>query len=440
MATPHRRVFSILLLLVGLSVVFTVALVYNIAYVERPAIRRGVHTLREPRRFSNGSRRSSLAVVSALNQRWMTWQTLESPGKYRACVPYPTPDHVFDRELTGGLVDTSETNMTILQCLHHCINLEYTYAALTKGTQCYCTNVHRSTSLLRYVDSALCDVPCTGDRNYDCGGREYFSLYRTSVPDVRCSSKSVGKDGAFPLTALASYPRSGNTWTRQLIEAATGVYTGSIYWKAERESPISQKVFLGGNDDYHRLHTICVKTHRSERKHIGDFSDAVLLIRNPYRTIVAEVFRRFMFAKSGSVDDSMEYLKSKDWQKFVDKEGQRWHDMNLNWIKYSKRLLVIHYEQLETHTEDQLTRIVQFLRKSPDQERIACSVQDNPSSSSTGVSLGNHGVKTRAYLTTDPFTPSMHTIIDSFILSVNESLIAKGQDPLPSDYSNIRVF
>ena len=29
--------------------------------------------------------------------------------------------------------------------------------------------------------------------------------------------------------ALASYPGSGNTWIRWLIEAATGIYTGSVY-------------------------------------------------------------------------------------------------------------------------------------------------------------------------------------------------------------------
>ena len=29
--------------------------------------------------------------------------------------------------------------------------------------------------------------------------------------------------------ALVSYPGSGNTWTRYLVEAATGVFTGSIF-------------------------------------------------------------------------------------------------------------------------------------------------------------------------------------------------------------------
>ena len=32
-----------------------------------------------------------------------------------------------------------------------------------------------------------------------------------------------------PMRALASYPGSGNTWSRFVIEAATGIFTGSIW-------------------------------------------------------------------------------------------------------------------------------------------------------------------------------------------------------------------
>jgi hypothetical protein len=32
-----------------------------------------------------------------------------------------------------------------------------------------------------------------------------------------------------PTVGLASYPSSGNTWLRYLIEGATGYFTGSMY-------------------------------------------------------------------------------------------------------------------------------------------------------------------------------------------------------------------
>ena len=38
-----------------------------------------------------------------------------------------------------------------------------------------------------------------------------------------------GPPGSIPKLGLASYPCSGNTWTRYLIEGLTGYYTGSIY-------------------------------------------------------------------------------------------------------------------------------------------------------------------------------------------------------------------
>ena len=45
----------------------------------------------------------------------------------------------------------------------------------------------------------------------------------------RCTAVQFGAEGSFPLTSLSSYPRSGNTWVRYLIEEYTGYYTGSIY-------------------------------------------------------------------------------------------------------------------------------------------------------------------------------------------------------------------
>ena len=37
------------------------------------------------------------------------------------------------------------------------------------------------------------------------------------------------KNGSLPTTGLVSFPGSGNTWIRYLIEGATGIFTGSFY-------------------------------------------------------------------------------------------------------------------------------------------------------------------------------------------------------------------
>jgi hypothetical protein len=37
------------------------------------------------------------------------------------------------------------------------------------------------------------------------------------------------KIGSLPITALTSFPGSGVTWTRQLIEGVTGIFTSTVY-------------------------------------------------------------------------------------------------------------------------------------------------------------------------------------------------------------------
>ena len=66
------------------------------------------------------------------------------------------------------------------------------------------------------------------------GARDYFLLKMTHRPwkeDPTCSAHQIGfiTNHTYPLMALVSYPGSGNTWIRQLIEGLTGFFTGSVY-------------------------------------------------------------------------------------------------------------------------------------------------------------------------------------------------------------------
>eukprot|EP00057_Strongylocentrotus_purpuratus_P032628 XP_788295.3 PREDICTED: WSC domain-containing protein 2 [Strongylocentrotus purpuratus] len=379
--------------------------------------------------------------ISSLNKTWLTWDKIDSPGVYRACVKRPEPE-AMRWEITGELVlQEIADKLRIEACLETCIQLVFTYAALSRGHECYCTDVSSKSQFLSYVDSVLCDVPCTGDQYHNCGGNKFMSVYRTSVPDARCTSIKLGTPGTLPLIALASYPRSGNTWTRQLIEKATGIYTGSVYWTTERLMEISKKVFPGGNVDYKGKSTICVKTHMSEFGHVGQFEGAIMLIRNPYRAIVAEVFRRQLFVSNNSPEEAIKFFKSKDWDVFVNTAIANWKLMNIRWIQMQRRLLPVAYEELEAETVRKLTDIVVFLNRTVELERIVCATQDHPSSLATGTSLGNHGRKTRVYLTDDPFTAEMHLKIDKSIQLVNYTLFKIHGEVLPAEYlKKIDVF
>ena len=54
-------------------------------------------------------------------------------------------------------------------------------------------------------------------------------FYRRGILIFSLSASARRFDPALPATALASYPGSGNTWVRALLEGATGVLTGSVY-------------------------------------------------------------------------------------------------------------------------------------------------------------------------------------------------------------------
>ncbi len=107
-----------------------------------------------------------------------------------------------------------------------------------------------------------------------------------------------------PIVGLASYPSSGNTWLRYLIEGASGYFTGSMY----NDVSIANKGYYGEGVAYDSGMTVAVKSHgfttgansllaidpstsQDERRrlynHMKELKQtAILLIRNPFRAII----------------------------------------------------------------------------------------------------------------------------------------------------------
>ncbi|ELU11424.1 hypothetical protein CAPTEDRAFT_193826 [Capitella teleta] len=102
------------------------------------------------------------------------------------------------------------------------------------------------------VASMKADVRVT---MHQYGHRQETLRNRTSCLDIIFAGNGTS---LLPSTALASFPGSGNTWTRHLIELSTGFYTGAIY-----KDGLLKKAFPGeGNRsrsakiDYVQLHSI----------------------------------------------------------------------------------------------------------------------------------------------------------------------------------------
>ena len=99
-----------------------------------------------------------------------------------------------------------------------------------------------------------------------------------------------------PIVALVSFPGSGNSWVRHLLEQATGVYTGSVYCDTTLKAYFPGEYVVSAN-------VVAVKTHHSDsvdlpkyvQTHTGKqkFDRAILIVRDPYDALVAEANRRW---------------------------------------------------------------------------------------------------------------------------------------------------
>ncbi|KAL1502079.1 hypothetical protein ABEB36_007277 [Hypothenemus hampei] len=86
--------------------------------------------------------------------------------------------------------------------------------------------------------------------------------------------------------ALVSFPGSGNTWLRYLLQQATGYYTGSIY----RDYGLLKNGFPA--ESIVDTTVLAVKTHEWGSNARNMFSKAVLLVRAPDKSIQAEFNRQ----------------------------------------------------------------------------------------------------------------------------------------------------
>ena len=109
----------------------------------------------------------------------------------------------------------------------------------------------------------------------------------------QCKKMSFRNSG-IPI-ALVSYPGSGNSWARVLLEEATGIYTGSVY--CDKHYLFSGMIGEGISTE----NVVAVKLHSSVEEmsqYINSNNCKVIyIIRNPLKAIVAEYTR--VIAKNG---------------------------------------------------------------------------------------------------------------------------------------------
>lgn len=164
---------------------------------------------------------------------------------------------------------------------------------------------------------------------------------------------------------LASYPGSGNSFARIVLEQTTGIATGSIYRDMSLKTS-QQYPMIGENK---RTNVLVVKTHGPWHNHstLDKLPKAVIIVRNPRRAI-----RSYFNWEYGYQKDT----KNQHRITATDEEWVRWRDLNFRaelkryenfhswWILRDKRQqLFVSYEKLVDKIEgpNEAQRMAKFL-------------------------------------------------------------------------------
>lgn len=295
--------------------------------------------------------------------------------------------------------------------------------AVFSRPHCFCTWASSLFTVNKASDGQRCSD--SGETNRTSSDRstappdpDHYLVYQTPVLDSRCKERMFLPHKSTSLVALSSFPGAGNTWLRHLIELVSGFYTGSFYF----DGTLYNRGFKGEKDFWRSGRSVCVKTHESGQKEIQMFSAAVLLVRNPYKSLMAE-FNRKCAGHLGHASDAQ--WKSKEWPEFVSSYAPWWASHALSWLKFSRQLLVVHYEQLQQSLLPELRRIMSFLNVTLNEERLLCA-QGNQDGH-----FKRSGSKRPSF---DPFSPDMRSTIDSLIRDVDQALRSRNFSGLPEEY------
>ncbi|XP_037786866.1 WSC domain-containing protein 1-like [Penaeus monodon] len=234
--------------------------------------------------------------------------------------------------------------------------------------------------------------------------------------DPACAMYNVSFALNVNKTFLVSFPRSGNGWTRYLVEGATGVTTGAVY-------SVEQLIHFAMKSKMAQLKgkVILVKIHFNTRQRVPDNVPVILLLRNPAKSIIS--YYNYKWGK-GDVkryrNVSYEFYFTENFNKHFDVGLQRWTKLAKDRLLHSKRLLVIPYEELQEDPIAQVRRVLAFLGVPADEGRLACLRRN-----SEGFALG-------LQRQVDPYTPKQKAAMAKAVTYISQLLRKRNFPPLPA--------
>ncbi|GAA5868006.1 hypothetical protein JCM8547_000779 [Rhodosporidiobolus lusitaniae] len=241
-------------------------------------------------------------------------------------------------------------------------------------------------------------------------------------------------------TGFVSYPRSGNSYLRSLIERATGYQTSSIYC----DKGLAQ-TFLGECDHKQKFF---VKTHvpalpkkmppgKKWQKYYSQFDQTVHVVRNPFDALVSWFHLHYAPHKADGTQDHETKL---DIGIFDDKYrstildlAERWRRHSVYWQQAPILTFTLRYEDLKAQPIPNMMALLSFLL--PDEDLpplsdVACIAEHHENLQAY------HSRRSSDFATWDQFTPSLRNEVLRVVrrpfcfFGYNRVLLAaRGDDP-----------
>ncbi|XP_050687502.1 WSC domain-containing protein 1-like isoform X2 [Eriocheir sinensis] len=312
------------------------------------------------------------------------------------------------------------------------------------------------TDMMRLLHGSVERVLVDGQLPVDPWEEKSMRLWGSDPHGSPCSKYKTRFGKRLPPVWLASFAGSGNTWTRYLLEAASGVFTGSIY----RDKRLIDKGYLGENDDVTSKRTLVQKIHEIPPCTLKDNMcpennrtiPTVLLLRNPANLVpygrggcgaMIECFKqsiilvqatnpsshsailayyKLMESKSHVKQIPVSDFESKSFRSFVSKNIRYWTELALDRLLWTEApLYVMHYERLVQEPIKELTALLAFLGVPWDEGRMECIASHLDGS-----------FKRKGNAAFDPYTAEEKAAMAIEAAAVNRTLLMMGYPPLPT--------
>jgi hypothetical protein len=202
------------------------------------------------------------------------------------------------------------------------------------------------------------------------------------------------------VTWIASYPRSGNTWTRSLLHAyltdreigsawlnrdftAPGIHRtlGRLRDRAGDEDAVWGSLVEQSRPEVLREIGVIAKTHFCfSREHplAGCTARAVLVVRNPRDVLLSSLNFHGLFRSADTSDPAKyarEFIALGGDRKFMRSGYGTWHEHAKSWLGAPFPIIVLRYERMLSDTLGELEKLVRFLDLPFDPSKAALAVE-----------------------------------------------------------------